>query len=90
MFAREEIGREMEDDVSVRVERSGAVTTVILDRPRVRNAVDGVTAAALASAGMWQIDIRVPEGLPAGIAPIQLCSGADCSVADTVIEITSK
>jgi uncharacterized protein (TIGR03437 family) len=49
-----------------------------------------VTAAALASAGMWQIDIRVPEGLPAGIAPIQLCSGADCSVADTVIEITSK
>ena len=34
----------------VRVERSGPVTTVILDRPDVRNAVDGPTAAALADA----------------------------------------
>jgi enoyl-CoA hydratase len=36
--------------MSVRVEWSGRVTTVILDRPAVRNAVDGPTAAALASA----------------------------------------
>ena len=36
--------------MSVRVERSGRVTTVILDRPSVRNAVDGPTAAALATA----------------------------------------
>jgi enoyl-CoA hydratase len=36
--------------VTVRVERSGPVTTVILDRPEVRNAVDGPTAAALAAA----------------------------------------
>src|SRR5262252_1215770 len=36
--------------MGVRVERSGPVTTVILDRPEVRNAVDGPTAAALASA----------------------------------------
>jgi enoyl-CoA hydratase len=34
----------------VRVERNGPVTTVILDRPAVRNAVDGPTAAALAEA----------------------------------------
>jgi enoyl-CoA hydratase len=34
----------------VRVERDGPVTTVILDRPEVRNAVDGPTAAALAEA----------------------------------------
>ncbi len=34
----------------VRVERSGPVTTVILDRPEVRNAVDGPTASALAEA----------------------------------------
>ena len=33
--------------MSVRAERSGRVTTVILDRPGVRNAVDGPTAAAL-------------------------------------------
>jgi enoyl-CoA hydratase len=35
---------------AVRVDRSGQVTTVILDRPEVRNAVDGPTAAALAEA----------------------------------------
>lgn len=35
---------------SVRVESSGHVTTVILDRPQVRNAVDGATAQALADA----------------------------------------
>ncbi|MBF6178517.1 crotonase/enoyl-CoA hydratase family protein [Nocardia otitidiscaviarum] len=36
--------------VSVRVERNGPVTTVILHRPEARNAVDGPTAAALADA----------------------------------------
>jgi enoyl-CoA hydratase len=36
--------------LSVRVERDGAVTTVVIDRPEVRNAVDGTTAAALAEA----------------------------------------
>lgn len=35
---------------SVRVERDGAVTTVVLSRPEARNAVDGPTAAALAEA----------------------------------------
>ena len=34
----------------IQVERSGPVTTVILNRPEVRNAVDGPTAAALAQA----------------------------------------
>ena len=34
----------------VRVDRSGPVTTVIIDRPEVRNAVDGPTAAKLADA----------------------------------------
>ena len=36
--------------MSVRVEHSGPVTTVILSRPQVRNAVDRPTAAALAAA----------------------------------------
>ena len=36
--------------MSVRAERSGRVTTVILDRPGARNAVDGPAAAALAGA----------------------------------------
>jgi enoyl-CoA hydratase len=34
----------------VRIERDGAVTTVILDRPEARNAVNGPTAAALYAA----------------------------------------
>ena len=36
--------------MSVRVERAGPVTTVVIDRPEVRNAVDGPTAVALADA----------------------------------------
>jgi len=40
----------MENSEAVRVERSGAVTTVVLDRPARRNAVDGPTATALADA----------------------------------------
>ncbi|MEZ0071509.1 crotonase/enoyl-CoA hydratase family protein [Planotetraspora sp. GP83] len=36
--------------MSVRIDRRGPVTTVILHRPEVRNAVDGPTAAALAAA----------------------------------------
>ncbi len=36
--------------MNVRVERKGPVTTVILDRPERRNAVDGPTAAHLAAA----------------------------------------
>lgn len=36
--------------MSVRVEKAGPVTTVILDRPEVRNAVDRETAEALAGA----------------------------------------
>jgi enoyl-CoA hydratase len=35
---------------TVRVHRDGPVTTVVLDRPEARNAVDGPTAAALAAA----------------------------------------
>jgi len=40
----------MSEQPAVRVERDGPVTTVILSRPDVRNAVDGPTAAALAEA----------------------------------------
>lgn len=34
----------------VRVEKQGSITTVVLDRPAVKNAVDSVTAAELAAA----------------------------------------
>jgi enoyl-CoA hydratase len=36
--------------MTVRIERSGPVTTVVLSRPEVRNAVDGPTAARLVDA----------------------------------------
>lgn len=36
--------------MSVRIETSGPVTTVVIDRPEARNAVDGPTAVALADA----------------------------------------
>lgn len=36
--------------MTVRVERTGAVTTVVIDRPEARNAVDRATAEALSSA----------------------------------------
>ncbi|HSO38431.1 MAG TPA: crotonase/enoyl-CoA hydratase family protein, partial [Labilithrix sp.] len=36
--------------MSVRVEKNGPVTTIVLARPEVRNAVDRATAAALAAA----------------------------------------
>jgi len=36
--------------MTVIVERDGPVTTVTIDRPEARNAVDGPTAAALAAA----------------------------------------
>ena len=36
--------------MGVRIERHNAVTTIILDNPEVKNAVDGLTAAALADA----------------------------------------
>jgi len=39
-----------DSDPAVRVERDGPVTTVVLDRPHARNAVDGPTARALTAA----------------------------------------
>ncbi|MEV1055055.1 crotonase/enoyl-CoA hydratase family protein [Streptomyces sp. NPDC049887] len=40
----------MGDNQAVRIERDGPVLTVVLNRPEVRNAVDGPTAALLADA----------------------------------------
>ncbi|MGE5291351.1 MAG: crotonase/enoyl-CoA hydratase family protein [Micromonosporaceae bacterium] len=63
--------------MTVRVERDGPITTVILDRPEVRNAVDGPTAHALASA-MRAFDAD-PEASAAVLcgAGGTFCAGAD-------------
>ncbi len=62
---------------NVRVERDGAITTVVLARPEVRNAVDNETAQALADAfrdfdadGAAQVAVLWGEGG-------SFCSGAD-------------
>ena len=59
------------------MERDGPVSTVILDRPQVRNAVDGPTAAALASAfAEFEADSR------AGVAVLCGAGGTFCAGAD--------
>jgi enoyl-CoA hydratase len=63
--------------MSVRVERADPVTTVILDRPEVRNAVDGPTAAALADA------FREFDADPdAAVAVLYGAGGTFCAGAD--------
>ncbi len=63
--------------MSVRAERSGRVTTVILDRPGVRNAVDGPTAAALADAFR---EFDTDDG--ADVAVLGGAGGTFCAGAD--------
>src|SRR5260370_25992256 len=63
--------------MSIRVERSGPVTTVILSRPEARNAVDRATAEELADA------FRVFDADPGALAGVlygdhgTFCAGAD-------------
>ena len=63
--------------MAVRVDRSGPVTTVILDRPGVRNAVDGPTAAALTEAfADFEADPDAAVAVLTG-AGGTFCAGAD-------------
>ncbi len=67
----------------VRVERSGPVTTVILDRPEVRNAVDGPTASALAEAfADFDVDPDASVAVLFG-AGGTFCAGADLKAIGT-------
>ncbi len=61
----------------VRVEKNGPVTTVILDRPDVRNAVDGPTAHALADAfRAFEADAEARVAVLWGAGGV-FCAGAD-------------
>ena len=69
--------------MSVRGERSGAVTTVILDRPEARNAVDGPTAVALADAfRAFDADTDAAVAVLYG-AGGTFCAGADLGAVGT-------
>ena len=62
---------------AVRIERDGAIATVSLERPEVRNAVDPVTAAALVAAfGELDADSAVNAIVLWG-AGGTFCAGAD-------------
>jgi enoyl-CoA hydratase len=63
--------------MSVRIETHGAVTTVLIDRPEVKNAVDGPTAEALAQA------LRAFDADPnASVAVLAGTGGTFCAGAD--------
>ncbi|OJT21956.1 enoyl-CoA hydratase [Archangium sp. Cb G35] len=63
--------------MNVRVEKKGSVTTVILHRPEVRNAVDGPTAEALAAAFReFEADAEARAGVLFGEGGT-FCAGAD-------------
>lgn len=72
--------------MSVRTERQGPVTTIVLSRPQVRNAVDGPTARDLADA------FRAFEADPqARVAVLwgeggHFCAGADLKVMSNRVE----
>jgi enoyl-CoA hydratase len=68
---------------TVRVEKAGPVTTVLIDRPEVRNAVDGATAAALAEAfRAFDADDGAAVAVLGGVGPA-FCAGADLTSVGT-------
>ena len=63
--------------MSVHIETDGPVTTVVIDRPQARNAVDGPTATALADA------FRAFDADPAqSVAVLTGAGGTFCAGAD--------
>ena len=69
--------------MSVRVEVDGPVTTVVIDRPEARNAVDGPTAAALAGAfRAFDADASQSVAVLHG-AGGTFCAGADLKAIGT-------
>jgi enoyl-CoA hydratase len=74
---------DMGSAMSVRVDRRGPVSVVVLDRPDVRNAVDGEHAQALLEAfEAFEADDQAHVGVLHG-AGDSFCSGADLNAAAT-------
>jgi len=68
---------------AVRIERDGPVCTVVLDRPKRRNALDGPTAAALADAfRAFDADPEAAVAVLHGEGGV-FCAGADLKAAGT-------
>lgn len=76
--------------MSVRTERSGSVTVVTIDRPEVRNAVDGPTATALAAAfRAFSEDETQLVGILTGSGGT-FCAGADLKAMATEPERANR
>jgi enoyl-CoA hydratase len=72
--------------MAVRVERSGPVWTVVLDRPHERNAVDWATATALADAfRAFDADPQARVAVLWG-AGGTFCAGADLKAMDNLLD----
>ena len=72
--------------MSVRAERSGPVTTLVIDRPEARNAVDRATAQALADAfRAFDADEESSVAVLWG-AGGTFCAGADLKQMDNRVE----
>ncbi|HEY2879288.1 crotonase/enoyl-CoA hydratase family protein [Nocardioides sp.] len=72
--------------MSVRVEQDGPVTTVTIDRPEARNAVDLATAEALMEAfGVFDGDASQSVAVLTG-AGGTFCAGADLKALDNRVE----
>ncbi len=72
--------------MSVRTERAGQVTTVVIDRPEARNAIDRETAAALADAlREFDADADAAVAVLWG-AGGTFCAGADLKRMDNRVE----
>jgi enoyl-CoA hydratase/carnithine racemase len=70
-------------DETVRVSTTGPVTTVLINRPSARNAVDGPTAAALAAAfRAFDEDAEAAVAVLGGVGPA-FCAGADLKSVGT-------
>jgi 2-(1,2-epoxy-1,2-dihydrophenyl)acetyl-CoA isomerase len=69
------------DDVGIKVERSGSVTTITLDRPDVHNALDWKAREALVAAfSEATADLNVRAVVLTGSGDRAFCTGADLRV----------
>jgi enoyl-CoA hydratase len=71
--------------MTVQAQREGAVTTIVIDRPQSRNAVDGPTAEALAAAmRAFELDPAASVAVLAGSGGT-FCAGADLKAFGTAL-----
>jgi enoyl-CoA hydratase len=71
--------------MAIRTESSGPVTTVVIDRPERRNAVDGAAAEALAGAfRAFEQDAQARVAVLSGAGEI-FCAGADLKAMGTAL-----